>query len=367
MPRVTQNEHVIRFEGDITLDHLAELERKVRSLLSVMPYPELIVDGGGMTSLDSAGAALLDALPRMGAEKGKTVRFRSVPEKLQGFWDFVHLEGAEERQVARKESLLERMGARVQDQIQSLADLVRLIADIAYWSVVDLFDRSNTRKGAFVDQATQIGYQALPIIALILFLVGFIVSLMSAVQLRQFGGNIFVADMLAIGLTSEMGPLMTAILVAGRSGSAIAAEIATMKSTEEWDALRSMALNPLRFVVVPKMWAMTLAMPLLTMMANLIGMLGGFVVATTYLGLAASVFVQRVIQVLLLKFIVTGLIKSVSFGWVVTITGVTKGLGFSGGAEGIGRATTSSVVTSLFMIIVVDSFWVVVFNFILKI
>lgn len=367
MPADPRNEHVILLEGDVTLERIADLEKRFSSLLASGPHGELVVDGSGMTRLDSAGAAFLDALPGLAAAQNKSLRVQNVPDRLKSFWDFVHLEEPEAAPRVQRQGLLERVGAAAQRETKSLAQLLRLIADIAYWSVADLFDRSHIRKGAFVDQAIQIGYEALPIIGLVLFLVGFIVSLMSAVQLRQFGGNLFVADMLAVGLTSEMGPLMTAVLVAGRSGSAIAAEVATMKSTEEWDALRSMALNPLRFVVVPKIWAMTLAMPLLTSVADLIGMLGGFAIATTYLQLAPAVFVQRVMQVLLLKYIVTGLIKSVSFGWVIAITGVARGLGFSGGSEGIGRATTSSVVTALFMIILVDSFWVIVFNFILKI
>ena len=154
---------------------------------------------------------------------------------------------------------------------------------------------------------------------------------------------------------------MTAIIVSGRSGSAIAAEIATMKFTEELDALKTMALNPLRFVAVPKLWAMIICVPLLTVMANLAGIVGGTLIGVTYLEVAMDAFVTQVVEALVLKDILTGLVKSVSFAWMITIIAVYRGLAFSGGAAGVGKATTASVVSSIFGIIILDSFWGLLF------
>jgi phospholipid/cholesterol/gamma-HCH transport system permease protein len=170
-----------------------------------------------------------------------------------------------------------------------------------------------------------------------------------------------VADLLGIGLTRELGPLMTAIMVSGRSGSAIAAEISTMKFTEELDALQTMGLDPLRFVAVPKMWAMLLCMPLLTIMADLLGILGGTLVGLVSMDIPVTTFLNQVFSALFLKDLLTGLVKSISFAWIITIIAVHRGLNFSGGAAGVGQATTSSVVTSLFGIIILDAFWGLVF------
>ena len=154
---------------------------------------------------------------------------------------------------------------------------------------------------------------------------------------------------------------MTAIIVSGRSGSAIAAEISTMKFTEELDALQTMGLNPLRFVAVPKMWAMLLCVPLLTIMADFAGILGGVFIAFTSLEVAPGAFVTRAVEALLFKDVLTGLVKSVSFAWIITLIAVYQGLDFRGGATGVGRSTTASVVASIFGIVVLDCFWGLVF------
>ena len=220
---------------------------------------------------------------------------------------------------------------------------------------------SASARGTFLDQAVAVGSQGLPIVALILFLVGGVSTLQAAAQLRQFGANLFVADLLAIGISRELGPLMTAIIVAGRSGSAIAAEIATMKFTEEIDALRTMALDPLRMVAVPKMWAMLATVPLLTVMAVFSGLLGGTLIGVLSLDIAPTTFVTRIADALQLKDILTGLAKSVSFAWIITVIGVHRGLKSSGGTTGVGVSTTSSVVNSIFGIIVLNLSWGLIF------
>jgi phospholipid/cholesterol/gamma-HCH transport system permease protein len=149
--------------------------------------------------------------------------------------------------------------------------------------------------------------------------------------------------------------------VAGRSGSAIAAEVATMKFTEELDALETMSLDPLRFVAVPKLWAMVLCVPMLTIMADFVGIVGGVVVGITAMGIAPEAFIDQVMGALFVRDVLSGLVKSFTFAWAITVVGVFHGLGYSGGAAGVGRATTASVVTSIFVIIVLDCFWGLVF------
>ena len=189
------------------------------------------------------------------------------------------------------------------------------------------------------------------------------VALQSAAQLRQFGANIFIADLVGIAMTAEMGPLMTAILLAGRIGSATAAEIATMTITEEVDALKTMGIHPLRYLVVPRFLAITITQPLLTVVANLLGILGGFVIAVTYLDLSASVFGHQLLDALRVKDLMTGLVKSIAFGWIIVFVGAHRGFQVRGGAEGVGLATTSSVVQAIFMVIAADAFFSLIFYF----
>ncbi|MBT4482801.1 MAG: ABC transporter permease, partial [Candidatus Latescibacteria bacterium] len=201
------------------------------------------------------------------------------------------------------------------------------------------------------------------IVGTILFLVGAISALQSADTLKSFGASIFVVDMLALGMAREMAPLMTAIIISGRSGSAIASEIATMKFTEELDAIKTMGLNPIRFIVVPKLWAMVVCLPLLSIMALGFGILGGFIVGITYIDLSPGTFINRLVVTLFFRDIITGLLKSVSYAVIITFVGTFRGLNFTGGADGVGRATTMSVVTAIFAIIFADAIWSIILYF----
>ncbi len=245
----------------------------------------------------------------------------------------------------------------------SIRDALALISDLSFFSFLMLFQRRATRKGEFVRNTLDYGLGAVPIIGVILFLIGFISALQSAAQLRLVGANLFVADLLAIGMTAEMGPLMAAIIVTGRSGSSIASEIATMKYTEELDALKTMGLNPIKFVMVPKLWAMLVSMPILTMFSSAMGILGGTVIAVTYLNLSFDSFWGELKHALLFRDILSGTVKSLCYAILITAIGCHEGLQFKGGADGVGRATTKSVVTSIFWIIAADSVLGLLFYF----
>ena len=351
----------ISLNGALTVYTIGALTAQVRTLLAASPRPALRVDLHAITRLDTAGAVFLHSLPAMAQALDKQLELIGLPEQLQPFYDFVTPPAATAPPISPSQTPLEQLGDRVDTIYGGIADFVLLTADLTVFSVQSLYRRGGLRKGSFIEQAYAIGAQALPIVGLILFLIGAVSALQSAAQLRQFGADIFVADLLGIGLTRELGPLMTAIMISGRSGSAIAAEIATMKFTEELDALQTMAIDPLRFVAVPKMWAMLLCMPLLTIMADLLGILGGTFVGLVSMDIPATTFLNQVFSALFLKDLLTGLVKSISFAWIITIIAVYRGLKFSGGAAGVGEATTSSVVSSLFGIIVLDAFWGLIF------
>lgn len=349
---------ILYISGELTAPSVGIAEKQ---LLSFDVSKIEIADGTGLAFLDTSGAVFLcSILPEKTSIRG----FNEKAGKLIEF-SKKSLQAEPEKQETPKTHKfdLETFGGLAIKWIENITEIAVLVVDIIYWSIVGIFNRKQYRKGSFVEQAFFIGSSALPIIGTILFLIGIILALQSAAQLRQFGVVIFVVDLLAIGLSREFAPLMTAIIVSGRSGSAIASEIATMKFTEELDAIKTLGLNPIRFVVVPKFWAMVISMPLLTIMALFIGLIGGFVVAVTYMQLSPQTFFNELFISLLFWDVLTGVIKSISFAVIITIVGTYRGLNFSGGADGVGRATTSSVVTSIFTIIVMDSIWGLIFYF----
>jgi phospholipid/cholesterol/gamma-HCH transport system permease protein len=201
-----------------------------------------------------------------------------------------------------------------------------------------------------------------PIVVLINFLVGFVMAFQGAVQLKQFGANIFVADLVGISVTRELGPLMTAIIVCGRSGAAFAAELGSMKVSEEVDALRTMGFGPMRYLVLPRLVALVLAIPVLVLLADFVGILGGMVVGLTSLDLTVVGYILETKRALSVWDVYSGIVKSVVFGVAIALIACQQGLATTGGAEGVGRRTTSSVVTTFFVLVMLDAGFTVLFH-----
>jgi phospholipid/cholesterol/gamma-HCH transport system permease protein len=237
----------------------------------------------------------------------------------------------------------------------------KLINDTYYWSIVHPFRGRRVRYGAVVSEIVKTGYNAVPIITFISLLVGIILALQAAYQLRMFGATIYVVDLVGISLTREIAPILTALIVAGRSGSAFAAEIGSMKSDEEVDALVTMGINPVKFLVVPKLFALVIILPALTLFADFIGIFGGFLLSVTELGIDPRIYFEKTFEALLIKDILTGLVKAFAFGVVITLVGAYQGFKVEGGAEEVGRRTTKSVVVSSFLVILFDFFFVTMF------
>ena len=206
------------------------------------------------------------------------------------------------------------------------------------------------------------GADAVPIIILINFLIGLAMAFQSAAQLKQFGANILVADLIGISICRELGPLMTAIVVCGRSGAAFAAELGFMQVNEEIDALRTMGFGPMRYLVLPRALALIIVVPLLALLADVAGVLGGLVVGVTNLDLTVRGYLSQTARVVSLWDISSGIIKSVVFAFAVALIACQQGLATTGGAEGVGRRTTSTVVISMFTLILVDAVMTVFFQ-----
>ncbi|MGA8312477.1 MAG: ABC transporter permease, partial [Terriglobales bacterium] len=219
---------------------------------------------------------------------------------------------------------------------------------------------------AAVHQMLEIGVEALPMVALLAMCSGFILAMQGASELRRFGALHFVIDLVAVGFTRELGPLLTAIAVSGRSGSAFAAEIGTMKVTEEIDALKVMAFEPVEFILAPKYLAALVAVPCLSVVANVFGILAGglFMFFSTHLGLL--LYFRYVLNSIVLRDVLAGLIKAVAFATIIAHVGCLEGLRVRGGPDAVGRSTTSAVVRSTFLVIVADAIFTAIFYFVGK-
>jgi phospholipid/cholesterol/gamma-HCH transport system permease protein len=257
-----------------------------------------------------------------------------------------------------------QIGGTVMNSLAYVGSLASLGGQAAYYTFVAPFQGKPLRLQRAVSQAMDVGVRALPILSLITFFIGLILALQSAYELRRFGAMSYVATAVAVSMSRELGPLITAIVVIGRSGSAFAAEIGTMKVTEEIDALETMAISPIRFLVTPKFLAMILMLPCLTIWANAMGILGGSLFGVAKADFTFVSYVKASLDSLLLRDIMTGLVKSVMFGITITAVGCQEGLDTGAGAEQVGRSTTRAVVVSIFLVVLVDLVFTTLFFFV---
>lgn len=347
--------------GPLTRDRVRDLQRELSRLEQQDANP-VVLDLSGVTDIDSSGVALLSQWERSLRKEGRRLELKDVPLGVAQTLDLFPSVGPEGPRRARP-GPLETLGGRAEEATQSALRALSVYADTCIFTAQALVRPKLLRPSEVLFQMSTIGSQALGVVALISFLLGATLALQSAAQLRQFGANLYVVDLAAISITREIGPLMAAIIVTGRSGSAICAEIGTMVVTEEVDALKTMGIQPLRYLVVPKFIAITLTQPLLTAFANACGIFGAFVVATTALDVATTPFILRLEQALLTKDLVTGLFKSVVFAHLILTIAASTGFDTRGGPDSVGRSTTASVVAGIVAIIAADAVVSLLFYF----
>ncbi|MFH0877118.1 MAG: ABC transporter permease [Candidatus Omnitrophota bacterium] len=215
------------------------------------------------------------------------------------------------------------------------------------------------------EQAKKIGVDSLPIVSLVSFFIGMIMALQTAYIMQKMSSEIYIASIVAVSLTRELGPVITALIVAGRSGAGITAELGTMTVTEQVDALVTLGSNPIKYLVVPRFLSLTFMLPILTIFANAIGIFGGYLLCVNRLSIRSSTYINMTFQTLVYKDLFTGLIKTIFFGMIIALVACHEGLTVKGGAEGVGKATTKSVVNTFIMIIAADCFFTALFYFFL--
>jgi len=344
---------VLILEGELNKSSVPDGQKELKKLLKNDSVT--MIDLGGITAIDSAGVAFLDELQESIAKRSEILLFKGANAEVQAVIDTFSTTKLPLSLSRTEISYFESIGDYALSFVNRMFEALVLASEIFYFSLVGLLSKKGQRKGSLTQQATMLGSQALPIVALLSFIIGIILSLQSGVLLKDFGAGVFLADLLSVTMVREMGPLITAIIVAGRSGSAIASEIATMQVTEEIDALKMMALNPIRYVVVPKFHAITIVMPILVAFSILVSEIGGGIIAIGLLEQAPETFISRSIEILTMKDIIISFGKSIWFAWVIVIIGSYYGFQVKGGAEGVGKATTASVVSSIFAVIFFDA------------
>jgi phospholipid/cholesterol/gamma-HCH transport system permease protein len=358
--------------GDLTLTPTVPLNqqmtpplwREIQRILAQHNPQQVIFDFRNVQSVDSAGLALLQALQERCRERGISVRHQGASAHVERFLAFLETREAAvaTRRHLSREPWIARLGLAFTENLQDAREMISFAGGVVT-AIARLFTGARRFRWRETFYYTQLcGANAMPIVSLISFLMGLIMAFQAAVQLRQFGGNIFVADLLALAFTRELGPFLTAIILAGRSGSAFAAEIGTMKVNEEVDALTVMGLDITEFLVMPKIYAMALAGPLLTCLSNWMGLLGGLVVGVIGLDLTVVGFMQEAYEILDLSDILTGLSKSFAFSILIGAIGCLRGLQTEQGADSVGRQTTSAVVSGIFLIIFADAIFTVIFH-----
>lgn len=254
------------------------------------------------------------------------------------------------------------LGIGTKNLLSDIRDFVEFFGNLFIKIIKLPFKPLSIRWEDFPMQFFRSGVLAIPITVLIVFLIGLITGYQGAIQLKRFGADMFIADLIGISITRELSPLMVAILVAGRSGSAFAAELGSMKISDEINALTSMGYDKIEFLVLPRVLAVVLAMPFIVIICNLVGLLGGLIAALATLDVTVVSYVNRLEIALNYGDIASGLIKSLFFGFVISSIGCYKGLKVSGGADAVGRFTTSAVVAGVFMIILSDAIFTFIFQ-----
>lgn len=243
--------------------------------------------------------------------------------------------------------------------LQFLGGLTNLVSQSFYWLFIPPL--KNRR---ILEQAQRVGLDSLPIVSLIGLFIGMIFAFQTAYLMQRLGSEMYIASIVALSLVRELGPVITSLVVAGRVGAAITAEIGSMQVTEQIDALESMATNPVKYLVVPRLLALSLMLPILTLYADIVGILGGWFICVYKLGIPSRLYMNITFEALKFKDLFTGLSKTIFFGMIIAFVSCYEGFNVEGGAEGVGRATTRSVVWSFILIIAADCFFTALFYFI---
>ncbi|MGZ3557997.1 MAG: MlaE family lipid ABC transporter permease subunit [Thermodesulfobacteriota bacterium] len=359
-------EVLLFLSGRIEVENLHLFASEADALMTQMTPRKLLVDLSNVEYLDSAGALGLLQLEDRAKARSIPFQFDHMTEEAKRIMGLINPKALTMKPLVSEEksNIIEQIGDGSLKIFNDIVSIITFSGDLTIAVIYSFIHPRSIRWEDLLFYMKRAGMQGLPIVGLINFLLGLIIAFMSSLQLKQFGANIYVAQLVGVAMVTELGPIMTAIIVAGRSGSAFAAEIGTMKVNEEVDALLSMGFDPTRFLAIPKVLAAMLVVPVLTLYADFFGIAGGSVVGVLGLDITLYTYVQETMKVISVMDIIKSLIKSLVFAVLIAGIGCQRGFQVRGGAEAVGSATTSAVVAAIFLIIVTDSAFAILFTYI---
>ena len=349
--------------GTWTLDHLADLERQIRSL-PMTCTGHINCEVGAIDAMDTGGAWLLQQTLNQFERGGCTISLNGLSNDFATLMQTVarSWSQSEQLQAVPPAGWLERLGRFGYSYAADVRKALAFVGETTAASLSLLTHANRMRWRVLLYNLQVDGLNALPIVGLLSFLMGVVIAYQGAEQLKTFGANIFIVDLVGISLLREIAPLLTAILVAGRSGSAYAAQIGTMTVTEELDALRSLGISPMSLLVIPRALALVIALPLLTVFADAVGVFGGMLIALSQLGVTFTEFLNRFEYAIVLRHYLIGVSKTPVFAVIIALVGCYQGFQVFGGVDSVGRHTTISVVQAIFLVIVTDAFFSILFS-----
>lgn len=343
--------------GKWMLDTVLQIEKELRKT----PCDKKIIwDLSAVNDFDSAGVLLfIEYLERF--QKETSVEVIGYTHSQKEMYELLH-KNIHAVQRPKKKRILEKIGENSLEIYKDIKGFITFIGHLTYAFIHTLLNPKEIRLKETVYHIHQSGFNALIIIGLTSFLVGMVISYQGSVQLAKFGADIFIVDTVAISITRELAPMITAIVIAGRSGSAYTAEIGAMKITEEIAAMKTMGFDPYTFLVLPRIIALMIALPLLIFFSSIMGIFGGMVAATMALDISMVQFINRLYEVLEVKHYILGMIKGPVFAFIIAAIGCFRGFQVSNNTESIGHQTTASVVNSIFLVIAFDALFSVIFT-----
>lgn len=353
----------VHLRGRFEFAEAAALWSEASRLLTGASTPRIDFDLSKVDAVDGGTMALLVHLRTRLRAEGKASEFVGASPHVQ---DVVHLyEGDLDIRPRRKRKPQSAI-AQIGGETIAVAIETQLVLAFLGQMIVSVVETARAPRtgnwGEVWPTMERVGADAVPVVVLINFLIGFVMAFQGAVQLKEFGANIYVADLVGLSITRELAPLMTAIILCGRSGAAFAAELGSMKVSEEIDALHALGLGPIRYLVLPRTLALVLAIPFLVLLGDAVGILGGLVVGLTSLDLTVVGYLLETKRALSVWDVYSGVVKSVVFGGAIALIACQQGLATTGGAMGVGRRTTSAVVTTFFILVVLDAAFTVLFH-----
>lgn len=357
------NARLLKCRGEWNLANLNNLQ----SLFNAISWPtsgEITIDGREITKMDSAGAWMLIHLQDKLKQQGVTSKLQHFSDEHQKLLNLIAKKSAEEvkPQEVQAPNWLANIGKFAIDQYEEFKLYLAFIGKLTFEALRLLDDPSRFRISSLSGIIFRTGYQALPIIAVLSFMVGVVIAYQMGLQLRNYGANIYIVDFLGLSVLREFGPLLTAIMVAGRTGSAYTAQLGIMKVNQEIDALDTMGVTSGELLILPRIVGLFIALPLLTIWADIFGVVGGMIMASNQLNIGWIDFLYRFPHVIPLKTLIIGLGKAPVFALIIASIGCFQGVQVKGSADSVGLNTTRSVVLAIFFIIVADALFSIIFS-----